>query len=248
MKLKDKVAVITGGNSGIGLSIARLFKAEGAKIAILGRDKTSLEAAAQHLGEDTLTVQGDVSRIADIEQLYRETIAAFGKIDVLVANAGVVKPRPCTDVDEANFDETADINFKGTFFTVQRAVPHLNKGASVILTGSIAGQIGMPGMSVYSATKAAIRSLARTFSAELLPKGIRVNNLSPGPIQTPIFSKMGLSQEEIEGFGKQIMTQVPMGRFGESDEMAKAALFLASSDSSYIAGIDLVADGGMSQI
>jgi len=248
MKLKDKVAVITGGNSGIGLSIARLFKAEGAKIAILGRDKTTLEAAAQHLGADTLTVQGDVSRIADIEQLYRETIAVFGKIDVLVANAGVVKPRPCTDVDEANFDETADINFKGTFFTVQRAVPHLNKGASVILTGSIAGQIGMAGMSVYSATKAAIRSLARTFSAELLPKGIRVNNLSPGPIQTPIFSKMGLSQEEIDGFGKQIMTQVPMGRFGESDEMAKAALFLASSDSSYIAGIDLVADGGMSQI
>lgn len=248
MKLKDKVAVITGGNSGIGLSIAQEFKAEGAKVAILGRNKTTLEAAAQALGEGTVVVQGDVTQSADIEKLYRETVAAFGKIDVLVANAGVAKPRPCTEVDEANFDETADINFKGTFFTVQAAIPHLKKGASVILIGSIAGQIGHPGMSVYSATKAAIRSLARSFSAELLPMGIRVNNLSPGPIKTPIFDKMGFSKEEIDAFGSQIMTQVPMARFGESDEMAKAALFLASSDSSFVAGIDLVADGGMSQI
>ncbi|NOY85187.1 MAG: glucose 1-dehydrogenase [Nitrospirae bacterium] len=248
MKLKDKVAVITGGNSGIGLSIAQEFKAEGAKVAILGRNKTTLEAAAQALGEGTVVVQGDVTQSADIEKLYRETVEAFGKIDVLVANAGVAKPRPCTEVDEANFDETADINFKGTFFTVQGAIPHLKKGASVILIGSIAGQIGHPGMSVYSATKAAIRSLARSFSAELLPMGIRVNNLSPGPIKTPIFDKMGLSKEEIDAFGSQIMTQVPMARFGESHEMAKAALFLASSDSSFVAGIDLVADGGMSQI
>ncbi len=248
MKLKDKVAVITGGNSGIGLSIAQEFKAQGAKVAILGRNKTTLEAAVKSLGEDTVAVQGDVCRVADLEQLYRETVAAFGKIDVLVANAGIAKPMPFTDINEAAFDETADINFKGTFFTVQRAVPHLNKGASIILVGSIGGQIGYPGMSVYSATKAAMRSLARTLSAELLPMGIRVNNLSPGPIKTPIFEKMGLSKETIDAFCEQMKTQVPMARIGESQEIAKAALFLASSDSSYVAGIDLVADGGMSQL
>lgn len=248
MKLKDKVAVITGGNSGIGLSIAQEFKAQGAKVAILGRNKTTLETAVKILGEGTVAVQGDVCRIADLEQLYRETLAAFGKIDILVANAGIAKPMPFTEIDEAAFDETADINFKGTFFTVQRAVPHLKKGASIILVGSIAGQIGYPGMSVYSATKAAMRSLARTLSAELLPKGIRVNNLSPGPIKTPILEKMGLSKEAIDAFSTQMKTQVPMARLGESHEMAKAALFLASSDSSYVAGIDLVADGGMSQL
>jgi len=248
MRLKDKVAVVTGGNSGIGLSIAQEFKAQGAKVAILGRDKTTLESAANDLGEGTVAVQGDVTRVADLEQLYRETVDAYGKIDVLVANAGVAKPIPLADVTEADFDYTADINFKGTFFTVQRAIEHLNDGASIVLVGSIAGQVGFPGWSVYSATKAAMRSLARSFSADLLPQGIRVNNLSPGPIQTPILNRLGLSEAELAGFAEQMKNEVPMGRIGESHEMAKAALFLASSDSSYVTGIDLVADGGMSQL
>jgi len=247
MKLENKVAVVTGGNSGIGLATAKAFKAEGAKVVIFGRNQETLDFAVRELG-DVLAVQGDVTNLADIDRLYAETVAEYGKIDVLFVNAGVGKIAPVGAVDEAFFDQVSNINFKGAYFTVQKSLDHLNDGASVVLTTSIGNQVGMPAFSVYSATKAAVRSLARSFSAELISRGIRVNAVSPGPVETPIFSRMGLSQQEIEGFGEQMLSQHPMKRFGKPEEIASAAVFLASDDSSYVLGVELVVDGGMSQI
>ena len=248
MKLAGKVAVITGGNSGIGLAIAQEFTRQGANVVIFGRNAQTLDEAIGHIGNGTLAVQGDVTKLADLDRLYQETTAHFGKIDILVANAGIAKPAPLEFTDEALFDLTSDVNFKGAFFTVQKAVPYLNEGASVILTTSAGNVKGLPNFSVYVATKAAVRSLARSFSAELLPRGIRVNALSPGPIETPIFGRMGLPQEAVDGIAEQIGEMTPIKRFGQPEEMAKAALFLASSDSSYVVGSELVADGGMSQL
>ena len=248
MKLAGKVAVITGGNSGIGLAIAREFTQQGADVVIFGRNAQTLDEAIKRIGNGTLAVQGDVTQLADLDRLYQQTIDRFGKIDILVANAGIAKPAPLDLTDEALFDLTSDVNFKGAFFTVQKAAPHLNEGASVILTTSAGNVKGLPNFSVYVATKAAVRSLARSFSAELLPRGIRVNALSPGPIETPIFGRMGLPQEALDGIAEQIGEMTPIKRFGQPEEMAKAALFLASSDSSYVVGSELVADGGMSQL
>ncbi len=248
MKLQGKVAVVTGGNSGIGLAIAREFAEQGADVVVFGRNAETLDEAVQSIGNGTLGVQGDVTRLDDLDRLYQETVARFGKIDILVANAGIARPAPLDLTDEALFDLTSDINFKGAFFTVQKAVPHLNDGASIILVTSAGNVKGLPNFSVYVATKAAVRSLARSFSAELLPRGIRVNALSPGPIETPIFGRMGLPEEAIEGIAAKMTEMLPIKRFGKPEEMAKAALFLASSDSSYVVGAELVADGGMSQL
>jgi NAD(P)-dependent dehydrogenase (short-subunit alcohol dehydrogenase family) len=248
MRLEGKTAVVTGGNSGIGLAIAKSFKEEGARVAIFGRNPDSLAAAVAELGDGSISVQGDVSQLEDLDRLYSEVDAKFGKVDVLVANAGIGEFLPLEAADEAHFSRVVDVNFKGAFFTVQKAVPYLNEGASVVLTSSALNQMGWPGASVYSATKAAVRSLARTFSAELIGRGIRVNSLSPGPIETPIFDKLGLPQADLDGFKGQITEQSPISRFGQPHEMAKAALFLASGDSSYVVGADLVADGGLSQI
>ena len=248
MKLQGKVAVVTGGNSGIGLAIAREFAEQGADVVVFGRNAETLDEAIQSIGNGTLGVQGDVTRLADLDRLYQETVARFGKIDILVANAGIARPAPLDLTDEALFDLTSDINFKGAFFTVQKAVPHLNDGASIILVTSAGNVKGLPNFSVYVATKAAVRSLARSFSAELLPRGIRVNALSPGPIETPIFGRMGLPEEAIDGIAAKMTEMLPIKRFGQPEEMAKAALFLASSDSSYVVGAELVADGGMSQL
>ena len=248
MKLQGKVAVVTGGNSGIGLAIAREFTEQGANVVIFGRNAETLNVAARTIGNGTLGVQGDVTRLADLDRLFQETVARFGKIDILVANAGIAQPAPLDLTDEALFDRTSDVNFKGAFFTVQKAVPHLNEGASIILVTSAGNVKGMPEFSVYVATKAAVRSLTRSFAAALLPQGIRVNALSPGPIETPIFGRMGLPQEAMDGIASQIADMTPIKRFGQPEEMAKAALFLASSDSSYVVGTELVADGGMSQL
>ena len=248
MKLQGKVAVVTGGNSGIGLAIAREFTVQGADVVVFGRNPETLDEAVQSIGNGTLGVQGDVTRLADLDRLYQETVARFGKIDILVANAGIARPAPLDQTDEALFDLTSDINFKGAFFTVQKAVPHLNDGASIILVTSSGNVKGLPNFSVYVATKAAVRSLARSFSAELLPRGIRVNALSPGPIETPIFGRMGLPEEAMDGIAAQMTEMIPIKRFGKPEEMAKAALFLASSDSSYVVGSELVADGGLSQL
>lgn len=248
MKLENKVAVVTGGNSGIGLSIAREFNKQGADVVIFGRSPESLENATHEIGNGTLAVQGDVTKVSDLDRLFEATAKQFGKIDVLVVNAGVARPAPVDQVDEDGFDFISDINFKGAFFTVQRALPHLNDGASIILNSSVANRLGMAGMAVYGATKAAVRSLARTLTAELLPRGIRVNTLSPGAIETPLWGRIGLEQAEVEQMASTIGEQIPMRRFGRADEMAKATLFLASDDSSYVAGAELVADGGMTQL
>lgn len=250
MKLKDKVAVVTGGNSGIGLATAMAFKKNGAKVVIFGRDRESLNRAARDIGDGTLAVQGDVRNLRDIDRLFVEASARFGKIDVLVANAGIAKFSPLAEFTETLFDEICDVNFKGVFFTVQRALPHLRDGASVILVGAAdADKQGRPLTSIYSATKAAVRSLARALSAELLSRRIRVNVLSPGLTQTPILTRdIGLPGPVRDQIAQRISETVPIKRLGTPEEMAKAMLFLASSDSSFFLGTELAPDGGLTQI
>ena len=244
-KLNGKVAVVTGGNSGIGLATAKLFRAEGAKVAIAGRDQKTLDSAAKEIGDGTLAVRADVAKLADIDKLYAAVKEKFGKIDVLFANAGIAKFAPVEQSSEQFFDEQFNINVKGLYFTIQKALPLLNDGASIILNSSVAGVKGTHTASVYSATKAAVRSLARTLTNELIGRGIRVNVVSPGPITTPIFGRTGLPQEALDDFSKYILSTVPMKRFGEADEVGKAVVFLASSDSSYISGQELFVDGGL---
>ncbi len=244
-KLSGKVAVVTGGNSGIGLSTAQLFAAEGAQVVVTGRRKAELDAAVAAIGHGAVGVQGDVAKLADLDRLYAEVKAKFGRIDVLFANAGVCELAPLDGVSEEHFDKVFDINVKGLLFTVQKALPLFSDGGSVILNSSVANTTGIPAFGVYSATKAAVRSFARTWTAELKDRKIRVNVISPGPIETPIFNKVGLSAEQLQQFDAQISAQVPLGRFGKPEEIAKAALFLASDDASYVAGADLYVDGGL---
>jgi NAD(P)-dependent dehydrogenase (short-subunit alcohol dehydrogenase family) len=247
-KLDGKVAVITGGNSGIGLSTAIEFAREGAKVVISGRDAKTLESAAKQIGGDVLTVTSDVSRLSDIDKLMAAVTKKYGRIDVLFVNAGVARFAPIETFTETQFDDMVNINFKGAFFTVQKALPLLKKGASVIFTTSVANEIGMATSSIYAGTKAAVRSLARTLSGELLAKGIRVNAISPGPIQTPIFGRNGVSADQAAEMAKGVVSQVPLGRIGTSDEVAKTAVFLASSDSSFTLGAEIPVDGGLSQL
>ena len=244
-KLSGKVAVVTGGNSGIGLSTAQLFAAEGAQVVVTGRRKAELDAAVAEIGHGAVGVQGDVAKLAELDALYAEVKSKFGRIDVLFANAGVCELAPLGGVSEEHFDKVFDINVKGLLFTVQKALPLLVDGGSVILNSSVANTTGIPAFGVYSATKAAVRSFARTWTAELKDRKIRVNVISPGPIETPIFGKVGLSGEQLKEFDAQISAQAPLGRFGKPDEIAKAALFLASDDASYVAGADLYVDGGL---
>ncbi len=244
-KLSGKIAVITGGNSGIGLATAKLFAKEGATVVVTGRRQAELDAAVAEIGGNVVGVQGDVSNLADLDKLYAEVKTQFGRLDILFANAGISELSPLGAVTEEHFDKTFGINVKGLLFTVQKALPLLTDGASVILNSSVANTVGFEGFGVYAATKAAVRSFARTWTAELKARRIRVNVVSPGPIETPIFDKIGLSVEQKEAFAANISNQVPLGRFGHPDEIAQAVLFLASSDSSYVAGVDLYVDGGM---
>ena len=193
-------------------------------------------------------MRADVSKLADIDRLFQETKARFGTIDVLFVNAGIAPIAPVEAATEAHFDEVFAINVKGLYFTVQKALPLLNDGASIVLNASVVDQKGMPGLSVYSASKAAVRSLARTFAAELIGRGIRVNAVSPGPIATPIYGRMGLPQEQLDGMAQGILGMVPMKRFGTPEEVAAAVAFLASSESSYMTGQEIAVDGGMAQI
>lgn len=248
MKLANKVAVITGGSSGIGLATAQAFMQEGAKVVLFGRNQQTLTAAVAGLGEGVVAIQGDASNLADLDRLYATVSQQVGKIDVIIVNAGVAPFRPVEQVDEAHFDKIMDTNVKGAYFTVQKALPVLNDSASIVLIASAATALGLPGASVYSASKAALRSLARTLSAELVSRGIRVNAISPGPIETPLFGKTELPPEAVSEAGEALMSRVPMKRMGQPEEMAKVILFLASSDSSYVLGTELFADGGMSQI
>lgn len=247
-KLEGKVALVTGGNSGMGLETARLFAKEGAKVVITGRRQGDLDSAAKSIGGSTLAIQGDVSVMSDLERLFATIKEKYDRLDVLFANAGVGELGPIGTVTEAQFDRQFDINVKGVFFTVQMALPLLADGASIILNSSVAGTKGMEGFSAYSATKAAVRSFARTWTMDLKARKIRVNSISPGPIETPIFGKMGLSEEQANGWKSALPGMVPLGRMGRTEEIAKTALFLASDDSSYITGIDLAVDGGMAQV
>ncbi|TCF99269.1 oxidoreductase [Paraburkholderia strydomiana] len=247
-KLSGKIAVITGGNSGMGLATAQLFAKEGAKVIITGRRQKELDEAVESIGADAEGVVGDVSRLSDLDKLHDHLKAKYGRVDVIFANAGLGSLAPIDQVTEAQFDETFNVNVKGTYFTVQKLLPLVPDGGSIILNASIASSKGMEAFSVYSATKAAVRSLARTLTTDLKARKIRVNAISPGPIDTPIFGKTGLTEQEIEGFKSGITSQVPLGRIGLSEEVAKPALFLASDDSSYISGIELTVDGGMAQV
>jgi len=247
-KLEGKVAVITGGNSGIGLATAKEFKEQGARVVITGRDQQSLDDAKREIGGDVLAVRSDASSLTEIDKLFVAVKETFGHIDVLFINAGIGKFAPVEAVTEELFDLVMDVNFKGAYFTIQKALPLLNDNASIILNSSINAHIGMPNSSVYGASKAALLTLARTLSAELVGRGIRVNAISPGPIATPIFNRTGLPAEALEETRKSLKEQIPMKRFGRPEEIAKTALFLASSDSSFLLGTEIVADGGMSQL
>ncbi len=248
MKLNNKVAVITGGNSGIGLATAQAFIQEGAKVVIVGRNQRSLDEAVQTLGTDAISLQADVANVTDLERVFATIQEQFDRIDVLFLNAGVAPFAPLEATDEALFDHIINVNVKGVFFAIQKAAPLLNSGASVVINSSVANVAGIANASVYSASKAAVRSLARTLSAELVGRGIRVNTVSPGPIQTPLFGKTGLPQDVAEGLGTALIEMVPMKRLGQPEEIAKVVLFLASDDSSYMLGADLAVDGGQTQL
>jgi NAD(P)-dependent dehydrogenase (short-subunit alcohol dehydrogenase family) len=247
-KLEGKVAVITGGNSGIGLATAQVFSQEGARLVISGRDQKTLDEAARELGGEVLAVRADASSLAEMDKLFSAVKERFGKIDVLFVNAGVGKFAPLDAVTEELFDQVMDINFKGAYFTIKKALPLLNDNASIILNSSITAHIGLPDSSVYAASKAALLTLARTLSAELLGRGIRVNAVSPGPVSTPIFDRLGWSPEVAAETVQNFQAQMPIKRFGRPEEIARTVLFLASSDSSFLLGTEIIADGGLSQL
>jgi NAD(P)-dependent dehydrogenase (short-subunit alcohol dehydrogenase family) len=245
---EGKVAVVTGGNSGIGLASAKKFAAEGARVAISGRDLKTLNQAVKDIGPGTIGVQADVTQLARLDSLFEQVKDRFGSIDVLFVNAGVAKFAQMGGVTVELFDELINTNLKGAYFTIQKALPLLNDGASIILTTTAADTLGLPNSSVYAASKAGLRSLARTLSAELIGRNIRVNAIAPGPIETPIFGRLGMAPEAVGELAKVILGRVPAKRLGQADEIADAVLFLASPRSSYIVGVELNVDGGMSQL
>jgi NAD(P)-dependent dehydrogenase (short-subunit alcohol dehydrogenase family) len=247
-RLEGKVAVVTGGNSGIGLETAKRFREEGARVAISGRSRKTLDEASKELGKETLVVQADVSKLQDADKLFSAVEQQFGKIDILFVNAGIAKFEPMSKVSEESYDEIFDINAKGAYFTIREALPHLNDGASIILNTSVVSHKGLATGSVYAGTKAAMRSFTRSLAAELIERNIRVNAVAPGPIQTPIFGRTGLSQEARDEFARNIVAAIPMKRMGKPEEVASAVAFLASQDASFITGVELNVDGGMGQI
>src|SRR3984885_5735997 len=240
-KLNGKVAVITAATSGMALATAKLFVEEGANVFITGRRKKELDEAVKAIGRNVTGVQGDVAKPADLDRLY-ETVGAKGRIDVVFANAGVAEFAPLGSITEQHFDKLFNINVRGTLFTVQKALPLLNDGGSIILTGSVAGSKGTAAFGVYGATKAAVRNFVRAWTVELKDRRIRSNVLSPGPTETP-----AIGQQPADAIAR-IVSTIPMGRMGEADEIAKAAMFLASDDSSFVTGIELFVDGGRAQI
>lgn len=248
-KLENKVAVITGGNSGIGFATVQQFLDQGAKVVFSGRRQEALDEAATQLKGDFKTVLADQANLADNKRLIDTAVSTYGKIDVLFVNAGVAQFSPSDQITEELFDTTFDINIKGPAFLMKEAIPNLNDGASVIFNTSIVHQKGFEGSAVYSATKGALRSYARVLTAELAPRNIRVNSIAPGPIGTPIYDKMeGMTSEQVQEMGAGFAASVPLKRFGESKEIASAAVFLASDEASYVNGVELSIDGGLSQI
>jgi NAD(P)-dependent dehydrogenase (short-subunit alcohol dehydrogenase family) len=244
-KMNNKVAIVTGGSSGIGLAIAKRFAEEGALVAITGRNQKTIDQAIAEIGPNGLGVQGDVSKLDDLTRIYQTVADHFGKVDTLVVNAGVYVLAPLADFTEEQFDQVSDINFKGAFFSVQKALPVLKDGASVILISSTVNGKGIPNHAAYSATKAAVRSLARSFSAELLDRKIRVNALTPGPVDTPVFASVTDSAEGAEAMKEAMGNFTPVKRVAAPEELAAAALYLASDDSAFMLGAELLLDGGL---
>jgi NAD(P)-dependent dehydrogenase (short-subunit alcohol dehydrogenase family) len=248
-KLAGKVAVITGGSSGIGLATARQFVIEGAHVFITGRRQSELDSAVAQIGKCVTAVAGDVTNLADLDRLYETVKREKGRIDVLFANAGISTPRaPLGEIREQDFDQIFNINVRALLFTVQKALPLLADGGSILLNASIVASKGLPTTSVYSASKAAVRSFARTWTMDLKARKIRVNAISPGPTDTPLLSPAGQSEEQTRQRKAMFAASVPLGRLGLADEIAQAAVFLASDDSSFITGSELFVDGGMAQV
>jgi NAD(P)-dependent dehydrogenase (short-subunit alcohol dehydrogenase family) len=247
-KLTGKVAVVTGGSSGIGLATAERFVGEGAYVFIAGRRQSELDAAVAELRGDVTGVQGDVSKLADLDRLYAVVKEKAGRLDILFANAGLGELAPLGQITEAHFDKTFDVNVKGTLFTIQKALPLMPDGAAIVVNASMVSIKGMPAFGVYAASKAALRSFVRTWAVDLKNRKIRVNTVSPGPIITPGYKTAGMTDEQIAGFAAQTAAATPLGRNGTADEVAQAVVFLVSDDSSYINGVELFVDGGAAQI
>jgi NAD(P)-dependent dehydrogenase (short-subunit alcohol dehydrogenase family) len=247
-RLSGKTALITGGNSGIGLATARLFLEHGSRVAITGRDAATLEAAARELGRDVFAIRSDAGKVSEIGQLMDVVGERFGQLDVLLLNAAGGQPAPLEFTSEEHFDSMVAVSFKGVFFSIQKALPLMRAGASIIVTTSIANQVAAPNFGVYAASKAAARSLVRTAALELAQRGIRVNAVSPGPIDTPGFGRWDVPQEVVDAARADFTNRSPSRRFGRAEEVARAALFLASEESSYVVGAELVVDGGFSQL
>jgi NAD(P)-dependent dehydrogenase (short-subunit alcohol dehydrogenase family) len=247
-RFKDKVAVVTGGNSGIGLGVAKAYAREGAQVAITGRNEKTLEVAAKEIGDGTLAIQSDSGKVKEIEAAMQKINQRFGRIDALFVNAGVGKFVPFNEVTEQFFDETVGINMKGVFFTVQKAISLMSKGSAIVLNASINAHLGMPGTTVYGATKAAVINMAKTLSADLLEKGIRVNAISPGPITSALLARDGISQEKLQETKDWIQSQVPIKRFGTPEEIAAAVLYLTAPESAFVLGAELIIDGGMATL
>jgi NAD(P)-dependent dehydrogenase (short-subunit alcohol dehydrogenase family) len=247
-RLKNKRALITGGTTGIGLETARQFLCEGARVAVTGTNPATLDAARKELGSGALVVASDAGDTAAQGALAKTIGEAFGQLDIVFVNAGIADLRPLEKWDESAFERSLAINFKGPFFLIQALLPIFAKPASVVLNTSINAHIGMPATTVYAASKAALLSLAKTLSGELIGRGIRVNAVSPGPITTPLLSKVGLTEAELKAVGDSILSQIPTGRFGNPVEIAKAVVFLASDEAAFTVGSELVIDGGMSTL
>jgi NAD(P)-dependent dehydrogenase (short-subunit alcohol dehydrogenase family) len=247
-KLENKVAIVTGGTSGIGLAAARLFAAEGAKVTVTGASPTTLAKARSELAGIAEVVASDAGSADDIETLARSFAVSGRNVDVLFLNAGVAKFGPIASLDEAAFDEVFRVNVRGPWLAIKHFAPLMKKGAAIVLNTSVNGVLGMPGSSAYAASKAAARSLVRTAAAELADAGVRVNAVSPGPIETPLYGKLGMPADVVAQFAQGLIARIPMKRFGSANEVAKAALFLASEDSSYMTGEEIVLDGGMTRV
>ena len=247
-KLEGKIALVTGGSSGIGLATAELFVKEGAYVYITGRRQSELDKAVKKIGNQVKAIRADVSKLADLDRLFAQIKQEKGRLDVVFANAGQAKFVPLGDVTEEFYEETFNTNVKGVLFTVQKALPLIPDGGSIILNGSVVSLKGFANSSVYSATKAAVRSFARTWTTDLKDRKIRVNTISPGPIETPIFDTFTKNEQEREAVKAQFASGVPLGRMGQPEEIGQAALFLASSDASFVAGAELFVDGGTGQV